>query len=140
PTGHAQLGYMDNAAWQNIEDHQIHFSVKPTKKLVIDLKGHFFSLDEEADAWYGVAGGTGWGGGRARIRRGADTVLKNGVLRDVDDDLGQEIDATLKYKLFKNFGVVAGYSHYFADDFIQDTGNNIDRGSDWAYLQTTVKF
>ena len=31
PTGHAQLGYMDQAGWQNIIDHQIHFNVKPTK-------------------------------------------------------------------------------------------------------------
>ncbi len=143
PTGHAQLGYMDLAAWQNIEDHQIHFSVKPTKKLVVDAKLHFFSLDEEADSWYSVVGGVGAGvaGGGSIIRRGADTFLNAaGVQEDVDDDLGQEIDITVKYNLFKNFGVVAGYSHFFADDFIEDTGGDLDRGSDWAYLMTTLKF
>jgi hypothetical protein len=144
PTGHAQLGYMDYAAWQNIQDHQIHFSVKPTKKLVIDAKLHFFSLDEEADAWYSVAGGIGAGapGGGGAIRQGADVFVdpKTGLTQSVDDDLGQEIDITVKYKLFKNFGVVAGYSHYFADDFIEDTGAGLDRGTDWVYLQTTLKF
>jgi len=58
----------------------------------------------------------------------------------VDDELGQEIDVTLKYKMFENFGVVAGYSHFFAGDFIEDTGAGNDRGVDWFYLQTTVKF
>jgi hypothetical protein len=142
PTGHAQLGYIDFAAWQNIKDHQIHFSVKPTKKLVIDTKLHFFSLDEEADRWYGVAGGTGFGGGASTIRLGADQFVdvNTGLTRSVDDDLGQEIDITVKYKLFKNFGVVGGYSHYFADDFIEDTGAGIDKGADWAYLMTTMKF
>jgi hypothetical protein len=143
PTGHAQLGYMDYAAWQNIKDHQIHFSIKPSKKLVVDAKFHIFSLDEEADSWYSVAGGTGAGapGGGSEIRRGADTFLNAaGVQEGVDDDLGQEIDVTVKYKLFKNFGVVAGYSHFFAGDFIEDTGAGIDRGVDWFYLQSTLKF
>jgi hypothetical protein len=142
PTGHAQLGYIDFVAWQNIEDHQIHFSFKPTKKLAVDAKLHFFSLDEEADAWYSVVGGTGYGGGISTIRGGADLFVdpNSGVTRSVDDDLGQEIDITVKYNMFKNFGVVAGYSHFFADDFIEDTGADMDRGSDWAYLMTTLKF
>lgn len=144
PTGHAQLGYMDYAAWQNIEDHQIHFSIKPTKKLIIDIKGHFFDLDEEADRWYNVAGGTGFGGGLGTIRQGADLYTDaNGSLRNVDDDLGEEIDVTVKYKMFKNFGVVAGYSHFFAGDFVDDTAsgpNSSDDDTNWWYLQTTLKF
>lgn len=142
PTGHAQLGYIDFVAWQNIKDHQIHLSFKPTKKLGIDVKGHIFSLDEEADSWYNVAGGTGFGGAAGVIRAGADVVVdpKTGVTRRVDDELGQEIDLTVNYPLFKNFGVVAGYSHFFAGDFVEDTGAGIDRGSDWAYLQTTLSF
>ena len=143
PTGHAQMGYMDYAVWQNMKNHQIHLNLKPTKKLVIDTKVHFFELDEVQDSWYNVVGGTGNGavGGGGEIRRGADTVVDhNGVLKSVDDDLGQEIDVTLKYKLFKNFGVVAGYSHFWADDFIEDINAGVDSGVDWFYLQTTVKF
>jgi hypothetical protein len=143
PTGHGQLGYIDYAAWQNIVDHQIHLNLKPTKKLVIDAKIHFFELDEEQDSWYSVGGGVGGGaaGGGGVIRRGADTFVDEfGNTRNVDDELGQEIDITVKYKLFKNFGVVAGYSHYFAGDFVEDTGAGVDRGVDWFYLQTTMKF
>ena len=134
PTQHAHNGYIDAVGWQNIRNHQIHINLKPTKKLVLDAKIYFFELDEEADNWYSVGGGT--------VRRGADVFVdpKTGVTRSVDDELGQEIDITLKYKMFKNFGIVAGYSHFWAGDFIEDTGAGVDSGVDWFYLQTTVKF
>jgi hypothetical protein len=143
PTGHAQLGYMDYAVWQNIKNHQIHLNLKPSKKMVIDAKFHFFDLDEESDSWYNVGGGTGNGvvGGGGEIRRGADTVVDSlGNLRSVDDELGQELDITVKYKLLKNFGIVAGYSHFWAGDFIEDINAGVDRGVDWFYFQTTMKF
>ncbi|MCP4253173.1 MAG: alginate export family protein [Candidatus Scalindua sp.] len=138
PTQHAHNGYMDITSWQNIRDHQIHLNLKPTKKLVVDVKAHFFSLDEVNDAWYHV-GGTGTNRAAAAGSNGTITN-KSGNTERLDTDLAQEIDITLKYKLFKNFGVVAGYSHLFADDYIEDTGGGIDRGVDWFYLQTTVKF
>ncbi len=144
PTAHAHNGYMDQTSWQNIRDHQIHFSVKPTKKLLIDTKVHFFEMDEEADNLYSIAGGTGFGGGMGVNRAGADLYTdRNGNLQSVDDELGQEIDITLKYKLFENFGVVAGYGHFFAGDFLEDTSGGVgpgDRGMDWIWLQTTMKF
>jgi hypothetical protein len=134
PTQHAHNGYMDVTSWQNIIDHQLHLNLKPTKKLVVDVKAHFFELDQESDNWYHI-------GGTAANRAGADTFVDpTGAQQDVDDELGQEIDVTLKYKMFENFGVVAGYSHFFAGDFIEDTGAGNDRGVDWFYLQTTVKF
>jgi len=140
PTGHAHNGYMDLVGWQNLKDHQVHFSMKPTNKLVVDAKLHFMSLDEEADNMYGVAGGTGYGGGLDIVRQGSDTFVQNGVVRNVDDTLGQELDLTVKYQMFKNFTVVGGYSHFWADDWIEDTGSGVERGVDWAYLMTTVKF
>ena len=139
PTQHAHNGYMDVTSWQNIKDHQFHLNLKPTKKLVVDVKTHFFELDEESDNWWHV-------GGAVANRAGADTVIDNfnnngdSARGDVDDELGQEIDVTLKYKMFENFGVVAGYSHFFAGNFIEDTSGGVDRGVDWFYLQTTVKF
>ena len=134
PTQHAHNGYMDITSWQNIVDHQIHFSVKPTKKLAIDVKAHFFELDKIGDDWYHV-------GGAFANRSGAHQYTDgNGAVHNTDDELGQEIDVTLKYKMFENFGVVAGYSHFFAGDFIEDVSAGVDRGVDWAYLQTTVSF
>ena len=112
--------------------------------MVFDVKTHFFELDEEADNWYSVGGGTGWGTTAGIIRSGADQWTDiNGNIRNVDDELGQEIDVTVKYKLLKNFGVVGGYGHYFAGDFIEDTSGGVgpaDGGMDWIYLMTTMKF
>ena len=136
PTQHAHNGYMDVTSWQNIKDHQIHLNLKPTKKLVLDVKAHIFELDEEADNWWHI-------GGTAVNAFGADQVIdptKGNARGTVDDELGQEIDITLKYKMFQNFGVVAGYSHFWAGDFIEDITAGQDRGVDWFYLQTTVKF
>ena len=137
PTQHAHNGYMDITSWQNIKDHQIHLNLKPTKKLVVDVKAHFFELDEEADNWWHV-------GGTSINAAGADNFddisTAGSATSSVDDELGQEIDITLKYKMFQNFGVVAGYSHFWAGDFIEDVTAGQDRGVDWFYLQTTVKF
>jgi len=136
PTQHAHNGYMDITSWQNIKDHQIHFNVKPTKKLVVDIKAHFFELDEEADNWWHIGGTSVNAAGADQFD---DGTVAGTSLQSTDDELGQEIDVTLKYKLFQNFGVVAGYGHFFTGDFIEDV-TTTDRGVDWFYLQTTVKF
>ena len=138
PTQHAHNGYMDITSWQNIVDHQLHFNVKPTKKLVLDVKAHFFSLDEVNDNWWHIGGtAVNRAGGLAS---GGTFTNAAGNTERLDDDLAQELNVTLKYKMFQNFGVVAGYGHLFCDDYIEDTGGGVDRGIDWFYLQTTVKF
>jgi hypothetical protein len=127
------MGYIDFHAWQNIRSHKAMLTLKPTKKLLIKADLWWFEADEEADNWYNVGGGTN--------RIGADRFVHvNGRTGSIDDEYGQELDITVKYKLFKNFGVVAGYSHYFAGDFMEDTNNGTDRDSDWAYLMTSLKF
>lgn len=135
PTGHARLGYIDFHGWQNIEAHKVELSAKPSKKLLLKADMWFFENNEEDDAWYTVGGGA---------RGGAAGVIANS---NRDDTYGQELDITAKYKLFKNFGVVAGYSRYFVDDFVEDAVNggvgstlNNDSDTDWFYLQTTMKF
>ncbi len=130
PTQHATMGYIDFHSWQNIRDHQVHFSVKPSKKLLLKASWHNFSAADRLDDMYTVGGGArGFGG------------------LSTDDDYGDELDLTLKYKLLKNFSVVAGYSHYFIGDFIEDaanggpaTGLDNDSDADWFYLMTTMKF
>jgi hypothetical protein len=133
PTGHARLGYIDLHGWMNIRAHKIEFSAKPSKKLVLKTDLWFFEADEEVDNWYSVAGGTN--------RIGGDNFIHvDGRTGSIDDEYGQELDLTANYKLFENFGVVAGYSHYFTGDFMEDTNNGLDRDADWFYLQTTLKF
>jgi hypothetical protein len=135
PTQHATMGYIDFHSWQNIKDHQLHLTLKPTKKLLVKLDYHNFNAYNRADDWYTVGGG------------------KRGVAgRSVSSHYGDEIDLTLKYKLFKNFTVVAGYSKYMVGKFVEDSrGVDAPPGSqnktfgdggdtDWFYLMTTMKF
>jgi hypothetical protein len=141
PTGHARLGYMDFHAWQNIEAHKIEFSCKPTKKLLLKADLWFFEAAEEEDSRFGVVGGLGSSTGGAQMGGNA-TVATNPRtgLPISDDEFGQELDLVFKYKLFKNFGVVGGYSHYWTDDYIEESRGNDDTDADWLWLQTTVKF
>ncbi len=133
PTQHATMGYIDFHSWQNIRDHQAHLTLKPTKKLLVKLDYHKFRADTRLDDWYTVGGG---GRGVAGFSQ--------------SNNYGNEIDLTLKYKLLKNFTVVAGYSKYMTDKFIEDSrgrgvpyGGSIDGDggdTDWFYLMTTMKF
>jgi len=136
PLGHAHLGYMDMHGFQNIKAHAVRLSAKPSKKLLLKADLWFFEADEEADALYNVAGGVGRFGGDIA------TSQEGGVERtiNVDDEYGQELDLVAKYKLFKNVGVVGGYSHYFTGDFLEDTNNGRAPGMDWFWLQAAVKF
>ncbi|MHC4267442.1 MAG: alginate export family protein [Planctomycetota bacterium] len=128
PTGHARLGYIDFHGWQNIRDHQIHLTLKPTKKLLLKADYHHFSAADDRDRWYNVGGGSN--GNAAASRSGG-----------FDSDYGQEIDLTLKYQMFKHMGVTVGYSHYFIDDAIENVRNNVQDGdTDWLYIQTIMKF
>ena len=138
PTGHARLGYIDFHGWQNIEAHKIEFSAKPSKKLLLKADLWFFENNEENDSWYTVGGGP---------RGGFSAAQAKAASTNRDDTYGQELDLVFKYKLFKNFSVVGGYSRYFVDDFIEDSVNggvggtlNNDSDTDWVWLQTTVKF
>jgi len=132
PLGHAHLGYMDIHGFQNIMAHAVRLSAKPSKKLLLKADLWFFEADEEADALYSVAGGV--------TRYGADQVTSHEGTVNVDDEYGQELDLVAKYKLFKNVGVVGGYSHYFTGDFMEDTNHGTQPGMDWFWLQAAVKF
>ncbi len=136
PLGHAHLGYMDVHGYQNIEAHAVRLSAKPSKKLLLKADLWFFEAAEEADSFYSVAGST------ARFGGDQATSVEGGVSRtiNVDDEYGQELDLVAKYKLFKNVGVVGGYSHYFTGDFLEDTNNGTQPGMDWFWLQAAVKF
>ena len=42
------------------------------------------------------------------------------------NDVGGEIDLTLKYVIDRHCSVLAGYSHFFAGDFIEESGSDDD--------------
>ena len=128
PTAHAYLGYIDFQGWQNVISHHFSLSASPLKKMLAKIDFHIFELEEDDDAWYGVSGGPN-GGFSANALRAADA----------DDEIGQEIDVTFKYKFFDRLNVTLGYSHFFADDMIDDVRGH-DDDADWFYFMSSIKF
>lgn len=122
PTNHLFYGYMDLASLQNITDYIVSASVKPLTRLTLKLDGHFFFLDETTDSLYSAA------------RIPTRTARTSGV----SDQVGEEIDFTLNYQFCQQASGLLGYSHFFAGDFLSDTGSSDD--GDFFYLQLITAF
>lgn len=123
PTNHIHYGQMDLFSWRNSHQFEIDLSAKPTDQINLMAEAHFVFLDETTDAWYNAGGGT--------IRRAAAGT-------DPDSYVGTEIDLRANYKPSDWFTVEVGYSHFFAGDYVSDTGQDDD--ADWGYLMTTITF
>lgn len=147
PTNHLHYGYMDQISWQNMRNARFSLSAKPFKKTTVAFDYHMFWLDEEEDAYYTVAGaarpaGASFNGGRAALQPGTYLTTTR------DDHIGNEIDVTVKYTWADSIRLAGGYSHFFAGDFLDDTGfPDPDTGlnakaddADWAYFELTVSF
>ena len=122
PTNHMFYGFMDTTGWINIHNPQFNVSVHPTEKFKVALDYHIYWNATSNDAWYRVNGTT-----QVRdITAGADTFR------------GSELDLTVAYKFNKNLSFLLGYSHFFAANYLSDTGASDD--ADFAYAQVQLNF
>lgn len=129
PTNHKFYGAMDLFAWKNIHNPSYNFSIKPMKDLTLTFAHQFFWLYTTQDGWYRA-------NGVAQVR-----PLNASAMR-ASNYVGNEIDLTATYSPIKNLGILVGYSHFFAGDYVKDTqaGTNGPDDADFFYLQSTVKF
>ena len=58
--------------------------------------------------------------------------------RNADKFAGAELDFLVTYKPLKQLGFTAGYSHFFAGDYLRNTGAHDD--ADFGYVQATIEF
>ncbi len=121
PLGHKYLGYADFIGRQNVMDLSFGLDVKPLPKWTVGVHQHFFYRATDTDAVYNAGGG---------ITRASPASAAHYV--------GNELDLTVKYAACRNFDVLAGYSRFFAGDFINQTGLNDD--IDFGYLEFTFRF
>lgn len=121
PLGHAYFGGIDVVGRQNISDVSLGVSLAPLDKLTIRVEGHQFARAEETDALYDAGG---------NVVRAGDS----GTSRDI----GQEVDVVADYKLNLHLALQAGYSHFFAGDFIAQSGP--DEDVDFGYLMAQYTF
>ena len=122
PTNHLFYGFMDTTGWINMHNPQLNLSVQPTAKLKVTLDYHLYWNATSNDAWYRVNGVT-------QVR---------GIAPGADRFRGSEIDVTVAYKHSSHLSFLFGYSHFFAGDYLADTGAS-DNAS-FAYAQVQINF
>lgn len=129
PTNHKFYGYMDFFAWKNIHNPSASLKFLPDPKVTIQIDGHAFWLYSNEDAWYRANGVT-------QVRP------VNASARDADSFVGTEVDLTVSYAPVKWLKLQAGYSHFFAGQYVADTaaGPAGNDDADFGYLQATIAF
>ena len=125
PTNHKFYGIMDLTAMQNMHHGIGGLRVNPSKSVTINLDYHAFFAASTDDVWYRANGLT------------AVRPL-NAAARNADPYRGSEIDLVATWKVSKNLQLQSGYAHFFAGNYLADTGASDD--ADFGYLQATFNF
>ena len=125
PTNHKFYGQMDVFSWQNMHDLEVSFKFSPAKKINVKAEYHAFWLASTDDVWY---------------RANGTTAVRplNAAARSASNYAGSEVDLTIQYAATKWLALEAGYSHFFAGDYLADTGASDD--ADFGYVQATITF
>ncbi len=128
PSNHAHYGFMDEFGWRNLHDARISLRVQPARTVTVTLDYHALWLADTRDYWYRS---NGFSTLRTRTPDGRD-IRRLGA----DSFAGQELDLTLVWKPHKRLSFLVGYSHFFAGDYLRDTGPSDD--ADFGYVQGTL--
>jgi len=121
PNGHSYLGYIDYIGRQNIISPNGGVIVSPIQGLTLSLQQYFFWRASDQDALYNKSGGV--------LRPGTATTARY---------VGAETDLLATYNFTRHLQGYAGYSHFFAGEFIDKTGK--DQDSDFYYVAIQYTF
>jgi hypothetical protein len=122
PTNHPHYGFMDLFSWSNLHDVVLHLSAKPAAKITAGVDVHAFWLAETGDTWR---------------RANAKTAVRPNS-SSANSFAGTEVDALVTWNPCSSFALTAGYSHFFAGNYLSSSGPNDD--ADFVYLMSGIKF
>ena len=125
PTDCKFYGQMDVFSWQNMQDLEKSVKAQPLKSVTLKAEYHAFWLASTDDVWYSVNGVTA-----VRPLNAAD--------RNASNYAGSEVDLTVQCSVTKNVSLEAGYSHFFAGDYLADAGPSDD--ADFGYIHAAITF
>ena len=125
PTNHPLFGIMDLFSWQNMEDVRISARVSPVKSVTLETTFGLHWLATTNDAWYRA-------NGLVAVRP------LNAAARSASSYVGAEVDLIATWNATKNLQFQAGYSHFFAGSYLEDTGADSD--ADFGYVQAKITF
>lgn len=109
PLGHAYLGWIDIIGRQNVVAVNSGVRLDPLERLTVMLTGHRFWRASDEDALYNAGGGV--------VRRSEP---------DGSTAVGSELDLLARYQFHPTLSGLLGYSRFYADRFIEETGENQD--------------
>jgi hypothetical protein len=127
PSAHPFFGYIDAIGRQNIIDVHPGMELallknKPyAQKLGLRAEYHQFWRESDHDAVYSASG--------AVLRAGGSSIATS---------IGSEADLVLSWQIDRHASFYAGYSHFFAGTFLEQTGAH--RDIDFFYAAVTYTF
>jgi len=125
PSNHNKYGVMDLFAWQNLSSPDVRFRVNPCKQVSLETAFYVYWLADTNDSWYRANGTT-------RVRPLTPAAV------DATNHVGEEFDFLVTYQPVKFLNIWAGYSHFFAGNYLKATGASDD--ADYGYVQATISF
>jgi hypothetical protein len=118
--GHTFLGYIDYIGRQNVISPNAGVTLSPWRNFTLSLQQYFFWRASDRDAVYDKTG--------AVLRAGTTTARY----------VGAETDVYAAYNFTRHLLGYAGYSHFFAGEFLSKTGK--DKNSDFYYVAIEYTF
>jgi hypothetical protein len=129
PTNHLYYGYADALAFSNLIDLMVQFKLSPTPKLGLELAFHQFWLYTSEDFRY-------FGSGAFEERSlGYGRSPSNN-----SNNVGQEIDFVVNYKVNKHLGLMAGVAHLFGGNVLSRNPGLADEDVNWAFFQVAFSY
>lgn len=136
PSNHGRFGDMDLFGWRNLHNLQLRLAAKPARSVEVEVAYHADWLADTSDYWYR-------GNGISAVRTSTPATLTAPAGLNVrtigaGNFAGQEVDLAVKWTVNPHVALDAGYAHFFAGDYLHDTGPADD--ADFGYVQATVIF
>jgi hypothetical protein len=99
-------GDLNLFSWANLRDYEWDFHLQPTNSTKLFLEHHYFTLDQDRDAWYTT--------GLAALR--CDKAGLSG------NSLGHEINLRFSWQPMKRLEILMGLARFFPGSFVKATG------------------
>jgi hypothetical protein len=126
PTNHLYYGYADALAFSNLVDLLVQLKLSPLPKLGLELVFHQFWLYTQHDMRYFGSGAFA-----------KDSLGYGGSGSNGSNNVGQEIDFVVNYKVNKHLGLMAGVAHLFGGKVLSSFP---DDDVTWAFFQVALNY
>ncbi|MEM4409378.1 MAG: alginate export family protein, partial [Candidatus Caldarchaeum sp.] len=129
---HKYYGYADTTALSNIINYYLQLIFTPHSLITLAIDGHLFQLASDDKPWVGGSG--------AYNNASFGYVFRNPIAgKDIEKNIGGEVDVTLGVKPSKFAKLEAGYSHFFGGSGVEAVFDG-KSDLDFIYVQLVLGF